>query len=278
MKVKVTVLCENTVACPGKAVLAEHGWAAFIETEFGNILFDTGQGMTIINNARILKKDLSSLIAIALSHHHYDHTGGLLDVLETTGEITVYAHPELFKDSYNIKNGNIRYSGMPFKRELIERKGAKFDFSVNFREIVPGVYLTGEIPRVTPFEKGEENMVINSADGMIQDPLSDDQAIIIETSKGLFVVLGCAHSGIINTLEYAIKMTGQEKIHTVIGGTHLGMVSDEQREESIKALKKYNIVRLGVSHCTGAKASYSLARDFPNSFYFCNVGMVQEGE
>ncbi len=276
MRFKATVLCENTVF--GNGPIAEHGWSVFLETDAGNFLFDTGQGKAIIHNANYFKKDLSSIEAIMLSHHHGDHTGGLLDVLDYTGEKVVYAHSDIFRDAYNTRYRRMSYAGIPYRREVLEGKGAQFDLSRDFRQIAPGLYLTGEIPRITPYEKGDAYLVIKDNDQLRSDPVIDDQSLIIETEDGLFIILGCCHAGIINTLKHAVHVTGQKRIHTVIGGTHLGPVSNEQREESIKALKEFNIERLGVSHCTGMKACMRLYQEFGEKFFFYNVGAIVDNE
>lgn len=269
---KATVLCENSVFWNEGAV-AEHGWSVFIQTDQGNLLLDTGQGLGIINNARILGIDLTSIKGIVLSHHHYDHTGGLRSVLENINKsIPVYAHPDIFKESYVTRRGKIRYIGIPYKKELLETLGADFKFSPAVREILPGIFLTGEIPRLTSYEKGDADLVVKSAGAFVKDNIIDDQSLVIKTAQGLFVILGCAHSGIINTLEYARKITGEERIHTVIGGTHLGPVSEEQKAESIKDLKKYNVSKLGVSHCTGLQTAARLAGELGDKFLYCNVG------
>lgn len=269
---KATVLCENSVFW-NEGAIAEHGWSVFIQTDQGNLLLDTGQGLGIINNARILGLDLASLKGIVLSHHHYDHTGGLRSVLENINKsIPVYAHPNIFKESYVTRRGKIRYIGIPYKKELLEALGADFKFSNVSREIMPGIFLTGEIPRLTTYEKGDADLVVKSAGAFVKDNLIDDQSLVIKTVQGLFVILGCAHSGVINTLEYARAITGEERIHTVIGGTHLGPVSDEQKAESIKDLKKYNVAKLGVSHCTGLQTAARLAGEFGDKFLYCNVG------
>ncbi|HHX24575.1 MAG: MBL fold metallo-hydrolase [Tepidanaerobacteraceae bacterium] len=275
MRFRATVLCENYVIGNAGAI-AEHGWSIFLETSHGNFLFDTGQGKAIINNARIFKKDLSTINGIMLSHHHFDHTGGLLDVLSVTGTVNVYTHPNLFKESFSIKDEHARYIGIPFSRSVLESSGARFIFSKAWQEIVPGLSLTGEIPRNTDFEKGDKGLVIKEDTYFEQDPIIDDQTLVIETQKGLYIILGCAHSGIINILNYVIEKTGQKHICAILGGTHLGSVSKEQQDKSIEALQNYNIDRIGVSHCTGLKASMRLAQEFQERFFFCNVGTVIE--
>lgn len=275
MKVKVTVLCENSVFSNIGAI-AEHGWAAFVETDQGNFLFDTGQGKALINNANYFKKDLSSAKGIIISHHHVDHTGGLLAALSATGPIDVYSHPDLFKESYLTRSGSPKYIGIPFQKIAVESKGANLIYNQDFKEIVPGMYLTGEVPRLNDYELGDKDQVLLSDGEFVKDPLLDDQSIIIKTDKGLFVILGCSHAGIINILNYAIKKTGESRIHTVIGGTHLGPVSEEQREKTIKALKEFDIERIGVSHCTGLVGSMRLAQEYGEKFFFCNVGSVIE--
>lgn len=277
MVLKATMLCENSVLGV-QGCLAQHGLAVFLETDQGNFLIDTGPGRNIINNARVLKLDLTSIKAIIISHHHYDHTGGILDVLLTRGEVDVYAHPDLFKHSYKLqKEGKERYIGIPFKRELLENKGARFIFSRQWQEIAPNIFLTGEVPRLTSYEKGDPNQVIKGEEGFVQDLILDDQAVVCKTDKGLFIILGCSHSGVINTLNYAVKMTGEHRIHTVIGGTHLGLLPQKIMEQSIADLHNFNIERLGVSHCTGLKPSAKLYGEFGDKFFFCTLGTVVEG-
>jgi len=275
MKGKATVLCENCVF-GNSGALAEHGWSVYIESDQGNFLFDTGQGMAIINNARHFNKDLSTIKGIMISHHHYDHTGGLLNVLEQVGKVNVYSHPDLFKNSYVIDEGKERNIGIPFRREILENKGAQFKFNTSFREIAPGLMLSGEIPRLTEYEKGDKKLLLKTDEGYTQDLVLDDQTLVATTEKGLVIILGCSHSGIINIINHIIDKTGKTRIRTIIGGTHLGPASEETKEKTIQALKKFDIEKIGVSHCTGLETSMRLFQEFGDRFFFCNVGTEVE--
>lgn len=275
MKIKATIVSENCVFhLPG--AVAEHGLSIFLETDCGNYLLDTGQGKAVVNNALALGLDLKTIKGVIISHHHWDHTGGLGPVLDLKGAVDVYAHPDLFKESYSVKENTVRYIGVPYPRPLLEAKGARFIFNDEFREIEPGLWLTGEVPRRTDYERGDEKQVLKSPQGYVKDDLRDDQSVVVETEKGLFIILGCCHAGIINTLSYIVEKMGRRHIHAVIGGTHLGPVSDEQRGKSIEALKAFDIERIGVSHCTGLKTAARLAAEFGERFFFCNVGTVVE--
>ena len=275
MEIRATILCENCVFFSSSAI-AEHGWSVYLETEQGNFLFDAGGGKAIINNARCFNKDLSKVKGIMLSHNHYDHTGGLLPVLDYTGKVKVYSHPEIFKDSYSIRNGVERFIGIPYRKEALESKGAQFVFNTAFTEIAPGIMLSGEVPRRTSFERGDVDLVLKSEKRYVQDIVLDDQSLIINSKRGLVIVLGCSHSGIVNIINHAIEKTGQSHIHTIFGGTHLGPASAEVRTRSIEALKKFDIERIGTSHCTGLEAAMQVRQEFGARFFFCNVGTVIE--
>ena len=275
MKVRITVLCENSVIVPF-GVIGEHGFAAFVETSNGNFLFDTGQGKGIINNAMILKKDLSSIKFLYISHGHYDHTLGIPQVLSVKSPLRIIAHPDIFVNRFWVKPDiPPKFIGIPFKKKYLESLGAQFEFIKDWTEIDKGIYSTGEVPMKTDFEKLDKDMKILNDDGEYEpDNLKDDFSLAIDTPKGLVVLLGCAHAGIVNILNHIIEKTGKDKIYAVLGGTHLGFATDEQIENTMKIIEKYKIEKLGASHCTGLGVSAKLYNILKEKFFFASVGAV----
>jgi 7,8-dihydropterin-6-yl-methyl-4-(beta-D-ribofuranosyl)aminobenzene 5'-phosphate synthase len=282
MIAKAKVLCDNSVY--GLDGIAEHGWAVWLETLDGNFLIDTGQGKALLYNATVFGIDLATTRAILISHHHYDHTGGLLPALGVmrggpagTG-IPVHAHYDLFKESYAMPKGKKpRYIGIPFSRVALEGAGAVVNLGNEWIEIGEGVHMTGEVPRRSDFELAEPDLKhFDKAGELVVDPILDDQSVVIETREGLLVILGCSHAGVVNILNHIVQKTGRSDLHTVIGGTHLGPADEERVTKTISALLEFDIKRIGVSHCTGPKAAAQIAQAFGDRFFLCHVGTEVE--
>ncbi|MHC1724490.1 MAG: MBL fold metallo-hydrolase [Syntrophobacteraceae bacterium] len=279
MECRITVLCENTVQ--GLGFLGEHGFSALIETPGKNVLFDTGQGFSLIQNSLRLQKDLTQVSKVVLSHGHVDHVGGLLAFLGVKGACTITAHPDLFVERFWLMpsaGGEEKAVsiGVPWPRAYLTTRGAQFEWCRNFTEVAPNVFVTGEVPRKTLFELGSPKFVVAQDGDWTPDPFLDDYSMVLKTSRGLVVVLGCAHAGIINILNHAIDQTGERRIYAVLGGTHLGLSPEPQFDPTIQALKEFDIQMLAVSHCTGQAPVARLASEFGEKFAFGRVGFSLE--
>jgi len=274
MKLKITTLSENTAGL-GR-FLGEWGLSILVEVDNLTILLDAGQSISASHNADLLGIDLSRIDKIVLSHGHYDHTGGLRQLLQKIGkEIEIMAHPDIWTAKYGSRKGrDHRYIGIPFPPQELESLGAHFNLATKPTTIADNIMTTGEIPMVTEFEQIEPYLLVKGKTGFQPDKLLDDQALIINTEPGLVVILGCAHRGIINTIYHAQQLTGVTKIHTVLGGCHLMDASPQRIRQTIAALRTLDIQKIGVSHCTGLPAAMLMAQEFGNKFLFNNAGTI----
>ncbi len=269
----ITVIIEDSV--PGPILKAEHGLAFWINTGTHSILFDTGQSQLILANAHELKLDIDAVKILALSHGHYDHCGGLADVLDNaTDKVMVYAHPRALDPKYRRIQTGTRAIGIPIHcRQALCEGRHNFKKVTAPTEIAPGMFLTGEIPRAHTEEQCEPGFCVD-AQGAQPDPLLDDQALFIQTPVGTVVVLGCAHAGVINTLDYIRHLTGGQPLHTILGGMHLHSASDKRIEWTINKLQQFSVERFYPMHCTGTKAVAALWTAFPGRCFPCGVGVI----
>jgi 7,8-dihydropterin-6-yl-methyl-4-(beta-D-ribofuranosyl)aminobenzene 5'-phosphate synthase len=280
--VKITTLADNVVYV--SRLLGQFGFSAHLEIKDNKgkkhtVIFDTGSNKSsLLYNIRALKLDLSPLESIVLSHGHYDHTSATVEIArKAKNKVKIFAHPNAFYPKFKIKKGKKEPHGMPKRegRTEIEKKGAQIIETTQPTQIIPGIMASGEIPRITPFEKlAWRNMTI--VDGKaVRDKLLDDQALFINIArKGVLVICGCAHAGLINTLEHALNVTKTKRLYGFIGGTHLIHPKETRLKETIAHLKKLNLQLISPAHCTGHKSIAALNQAFPDEFVLNYTGRV----
>lgn len=274
---EIITLSENTSG-GRRGILAEWGLSMLAKAEGRYILLDTGGSFTTVHNADVLGVDLHQVETIVLSHGHYDHTGGLLSVLARVRkeEVEIIGHPDIWSRKYgkNKKSGAFRYAGIPFSREALEGLGARFTLTTDPTWITEDIVASGEEPTATDFEKVADTLYLKEGEQFIPDPMADDQSIFLKTDLGLILLLGCAHRGVINILNYARELTGMEQVYLILGGTHLISVSEEQITRTIEAFKEAGVQHIGVSHCTGQQGAARLALAFGERFFYNNAGAI----
>jgi 7,8-dihydropterin-6-yl-methyl-4-(beta-D-ribofuranosyl)aminobenzene 5'-phosphate synthase len=272
MSTQITTLSENTAGRLN--LLAERGLSILIEADDHKILLDTGLSFSAAYNAITLGIDLSQIGKIVLSHGHFDHTGGLLHILKMIkSKVEVIAHPDIWALKYaKHPEGAVEYIGVPFPKEAAETLGASFNLTKEPVWIGENIVTSGEIPMITEYEKIGPVLYVEEKGILKPDPLWDDQALFLKSEKGLIIILGCAHRGIINTIKHAQKLTGVKAVYAVIGGTHLVGASPQRMDLTITELLSLGIQKLGLCHCTGLPASAILARMFGEAFFFNNAG------
>ncbi|MFH1079186.1 MAG: MBL fold metallo-hydrolase [Pseudomonadota bacterium] len=255
-----------------KTILSEHGFCALVRTTNGAIthtlLFDTGfSEIGAAYNAGALGVDLSTVEAIAISHGHMDHTGGFVSMTAAISNkgIPVVAHPVIFRSPRYLKMGaNLDIHLPSLTREAVAAAGMKLVETKAPLPLLDGdVLFLGEIPRRTDFEKGSPIAHYQEEGEEKWDPIEDDTSLVMNIKgKGLVVLSGCAHAGIVNTTLYAREATGIEKVFAIMGGFHLsGPLFEHIIGRTTDGLKKLDPAYVIPTHCTGRKATAHMEKE-----------------
>lgn len=267
---RLVVLVENTAS--GRGILAEHGLSFWIERGARRVLFDAGQGYALRHNAQQLGIPLETADALVLSHGHYDHTGGLGEVLDEIPAARIFCHPFALSSRYvRSADGSVREIGMP--RGVAEKIRVLENtvWTQAPTEIFPGLSVTGPIPRANGFEDSGGAFYQDEACRR-PDAFPDDQALFLEAKQGTWVLLGCAHAGVINTLNYVRELTGNRPLCGVIGGMHLVSADQERLGRTVEELCRMGVRCLMPAHCTGFHAMARLWQEFPEEYIPCPAG------
>lgn len=250
MNIKIKCVVDNNVKLSSK-FRGEHGLSFLIENK-EKILFDTGQTFDVLShNMQILDEKFVDISKIVISHGHYDHTGGLQGITKLSNA-EIFAHPSIFDEKYKKTETEAKYIGAPFK----ENDLPGISLSKESIEISKNIFTTGQINRTFDFENVSNVFQKKVGNKFSHDEIPDDQSLIIKTPVGGVVVLGCNHSGLLNTIEHSKDVIGDD-VFLVLGGTHLVSADDNRLTLTIEYLKKYGITLFGF-HCTGDYASYKL--------------------
>ena len=273
---KVTIL-STMLADDG---IGEWGFAALVEADGHKILYDTGaRPNTVLENARELKIDLSSVQDVILSHFHADHTTGLMtlrrEVLRTNPAALSHVHvgQGIFL-SRRLGSGETEQNPMIAMKKEYEATGGKFIVHEKPEELLPGVWLTGPVPRTYPEKNWTPGYKVEKGNSWVEDNLPEDQALIFNTASGLVMLSGCAHAGIINTLHYAREFLRPAPVQAAIGGFHLFAASDEQLDWTADKLREFQIAQILGAHCTGIESVYRLRQRLGLNRKTCVVGTV----
>lgn len=251
--IKITNLVENNMS-ENMALRAEHGLSFFVETPEHKILFDCGPGEAILHNARYLGVDLPSAECVVLSHNHWDHTIGYREVVEEgLAPKLLYTGPKFFQCKY--AQAGMRYTNLScgFQEDFLAKHHIEHKAVEGVVELAPNLWLMSGFKRTHDFETIPTRFVKDVNGTMVEDDFADEICLIMDTAKGLVVLLGCSHPGLLNIITTVHQQFGKP-IYGVIGGTHLMEADNKRIDRTIAELQQMGIQVAGLCHCSGTLA------------------------
>lgn len=267
-RLKVTVLSTMLAGDPERGI-GEWGFAALVEADGERLLIDTGaRPETVLRNAQELGVDLSTVEHVVLTHNHGDHVGGLATLRTAlrgrNPRALAVAHvaPPIFWS--RPRPGGVEGNGLLRERAAYEAAGGRFVSHPAAHELLPGVWFTGPVPRPNaernwgPAVKGRGLGVVRSPDGEVEDIVQEDASVVIATPKGLVVITGCGHAGVVNIVTKAQQVVPGADLHAIVGGLHLFAATDSTLAWTGRELKARRVAHLLGVHCTGLEAAHRL--------------------
>ena len=262
---KIKILVDNYVT--NRDFLAEHGFSLLIEDEGKRYLFDSGQGMALLHNLKRIGIKLTDINKIILSHGHDDHTGGLRFFIEQGVFPELIAHPDIIYPKLKIQGQVKKDIGLKMTLDGFKSKFSKEPFQINDH-----ILFSGEVPKVNEWELEETTYYREKGGKLMRDPFSDDISLYIKLNEGLLILTGCAHSGIINIIQYGMKITGVTKLYGIIGGMHLKNASYKRVNRTVELIAKMDPKFVTVSHCTGLIPGSIFRNKMGDKIIFTDVG------
>ena len=281
-KLIVTIVAEDSVLYESP-YWGQHGISIFLEVYKNNIksniLVDVAQNSeALLHNMSLLNISPSIIDTIVLTHCHYDHTQGIVEILRAIGkkDLPVICHPSIFRLNFII-GPYLRHVGVmnSDSKEKIEESGGTLFLTSDPFQIMPGLITTGEVRRQTDFEEvGIPLKTITDDNKIVEDKMKDDISVIANLKdEGMVILTGCSHAGIVNILKHSVEITGENKIKAVIGGLHLVEAPMERIKKTVEALSKFDISLISAGHCTGFEAQVELYHTFKQKFSPLHTGM-----
>ena len=269
---KITCLVDNAVK-PSSPYWGEHGLSFLIESGNERVLFDTGtSGTVLLHNLSSAEISPKSFSALALSHGHLDHTGGLAALLEQRPGLDIYAHPGVLRERFSRRGETLRSIGLRMEIPLLQKQ-AVLHLRKEPQEIIPGIWTTGEITARSEPEGRGEGHCIREGGNWLPDPYEDDVSLVLHGVGGLVLLCGCCHAGLLNTMAH-VQTTFGEYPGWIIGGTHLVAADQQHIAYVIERLRQMGTPKLYPNHCTGQAAYVALAKAFETHVAPCPAGTV----
>lgn len=268
---RLCALMDNLLS-ENKALIAEHGLSFLVENDGRRVLFDCGAGAAALQNARRLGADINSCEAVILSHSHYDHAAGYRDLMESGCKVKVlWTGEHFFEKKYSFDG--VKYTDLSagWDEKFIAEYGVHRYVVSGIEEILPSIWLAGNFERSCTFETIPSRFVKETANGIEADDFADEICLVASTKKGLVVLAGCSHPGIVNMVK-SVRERLKRPIYAVFGGVHLNAASESRIDETLNELKALGIGLFGFSHCSGKAAEDMASHKFGNGCCRLAVG------
>jgi 7,8-dihydropterin-6-yl-methyl-4-(beta-D-ribofuranosyl)aminobenzene 5'-phosphate synthase len=273
MPTRIICVVENS-AKEGTALCSEHGLSFWIETDNGKMLFDTGQTCSVFShNLKSLGISPTDISTLALSHAHYDHTGGLDVLLSGKRDLDIFANNDIFRPRYALRKGEYQFIGMAVNQSQFA-PSVKFHLSDSPVQIFPDLWTTGKIDLRPEPEGSSDHLLIADDLGWLPDPYLDDMSLVLKTSLGLVLICGCCHAGFLNTL-FHVERTFGTPIIAVVGGVHLISADDLYLDHVVRIVDQhFQSLSFYINHCSGPKTIAKFKAVFRDRMNTCPAGTI----